>query len=778
MSLTIQETIPPVDTDEIVPGGGEDRFIIEPLREAVYADPVLSESDESGVEDVETLVSSIEMEEKLSADPSLKPEEIKEAFNESFYIYPTWRPGPGRVELVTKDINELPFAKLLLTALGKAQTKEEHDRIKNSFYSSVSKFLPAGREFGVARNKINAAVDVYFENLEPFVDYDREDEFIDTGLFGSASESEEDEKEELTPEEVKEEQIPEEVKEERKTPAEKEAELRKLRSQQQFEGYDPTLGALGPGRAELKEEPSFKDVGDLFDTLFRGDVIRLLQASEGDEKFDQAEYEEQAQEIIEGFITEFKKEYTDDSPTPREYERIADHIKSSIPNPSLRDILLQELELLRRGRIYEEEELKDLPPHTVQPYSLVYGKRLGEYKLPGRYQPIDERIEPVRGISQEEKEAARQRGYTPSEYVTKRGRKTVWIGPMKGQWVFEEGAGNFKNVKRRRRVLGAEEGEIVEFVRGRPAEVPVEEIQRDSEMILQEQRRISEREPDYRTNRSKKLGDITVQWSAGRPQRDIVIPAHARFEDVVKLAEILRLESGTLIDNSTKESLQIGKQVPISVIISYIQTMLARNVGHELYFLWQPSKRASGIFLGGGLMRYFQKPLMRHKQYHSSPKQRFKEYVSKTPLSAMSRHHRGSGIPSGAPPGWGWHTSAPKTFQPFAFENAGAYPLPRRSYDDTDALDKDPRALGTPFGSLPPGLGGPYMLSQEGVGGQIADRPITWRDPSGGAKVSDIATGVAGVSGALAATGVGAIAAAPIAAVSGIVAGLGKIFGF
>jgi hypothetical protein len=85
---------------------------------------------------------------------------------------------------------------------------------------------------------------------------------------------------------------------------------------------------------------------------------------------------------------------------------------------------------------------------------------------------------------------------------------------------------------------------------------------------------------------------------------------------------------------------------------------------------------------------------------------------------------------------------------------------------------------------LPPGLGGPYSDDQRGVGGQIESRVQGWRvEPRGygkrgGAKVSDVTAGIAGVSGALASTGVGAVVAAPIAAVSGIITGLGKIFGF
>ena len=48
----------------------------------------------------------------------------------------------------------------------------------------------------------------------------------------------------------------------------------------------------------------------------------------------------------------------------------------------------------------------------------------------------------------------------------------------------------------------------------------------------------------------------------------------------------------------------------------------------------------------------------------------------------------------------------------------------------------------------------------------------------GGVKVSDVSTGIAGVASGLAASGIGAPIALPVAAISGIISGLGKIFGF
>ena len=48
----------------------------------------------------------------------------------------------------------------------------------------------------------------------------------------------------------------------------------------------------------------------------------------------------------------------------------------------------------------------------------------------------------------------------------------------------------------------------------------------------------------------------------------------------------------------------------------------------------------------------------------------------------------------------------------------------------------------------------------------------------GGLKVSDVSTGIAGVASGLAASGIGAPIALPVAAISGIISGLGKIFGF
>ena len=107
-------------------------------------------------------------------------------------------------------------------------------------------------------------------------------------------------------------------------------------------------------------------------------------------------------------------------------------------------------------------------------------------------------------------------------------------------------------------------------------------------------------------------------------------------------------------------------------------------------------------------MKLFDRPLLRYNQYHTTPRSRFKEYVSKLPLSSMSRHNRGGGVPHGAPPGHGWNVRAPITFQPYEFENAGDFPLPKTGFWDSDALDKDRRAMTKPFGTLPPGLGGPY----------------------------------------------------------------------
>ena len=298
---------------------------------------------------------------------------------------------------------------------------------------------------------------------------------------------------------------------------------------------------------------------------------------------------------------------------------------------------------------------------------------------------------------------------------------------------------------------------------------------------------------NLRPDKSKNLGQIQIQWTTGQNQRDILVPSTAQFEDVVKLAEILRVEEGRLLDLEARELFSIKKDTPLSGIISFFQTMLAANAGHDLHLVFLPGKgRGSGLYLGGALMSLFKPPLVPHKEYHSTPGSRYKEYLSSLPISSFSRHHRnpggalrtGGGRPHGAAAGHGWNDKVPKTIQPYEFANVGAFPLPQRSFWDDDALDRDPKALATPFGPLPPGLGGPYGWSERGVGGQIASRVQGWRvtprgkGKHGAGKVGDVAAGVAGVSGALAATGIGSVVAAPVAAVSGIVSGLSRIFGW
>ncbi len=769
MSLTGEEKSSPVPVDETVPEGPvepERTFLADPTVE-----PTGSEFPDAGqtlldtdpeTESLKHIEEVKSFEPRLSADPVLQGYNIAEALADSFQ--PEMK--TNQLQPVSEDA-DLPFGQLLTFALGRARSPEEVDRIKNSFYSAVYDFIPEGSKFASSRNKITAAVDTYFSNLRPYVNYDDQNEFEAVVEIDPEYRSEEF-KESLK-------LIPGLTVRKRRTDPEdypvgyEEHYLTPVSSDVEEDYYDEDDPDFVP---EWSDEESFLDIGSAIEDTLEGDVLRLYQAEEGDSKEDAINYADAYEDVLDEFRAQLQEEARE-SPLDEKDELDIKEVIAEVPNRSLQQSMLDELEELKSAQRYERKELEDLPPHILAPHSLRK-VRYADYKVRGPSGTF--------GIDPTEAKEAELHQYTRSQELTDK-NQTVWIGPNGGEWVFNPRTKKFVNARRDPKKPGSLEGELVEYYRDSGKEIKPEtrEISSIDEII-------KKTDKNLRPNRSKRLGTIQVQWTAGQNQRDIIVPSSAQFEDVVKLAEILRVEEGRLVDVDARELLSIKKDSPLSEIISFFQTMLANNAGHDLHLIFLPGRgRGSGIYLGGALMKLFSPPLVPHKEYHTTPGSRFKEYLSRLPLSTFSRHHRG-----GAQPGHGWNEPPPNTFQPFEFANAGAYPLPQRSFWDSDALDRDPKAMTKPFGSLPPGLGGPYGPDQRGIGGQIESRVQGWRvEPrgygkrtpggslrSGGAKVSDVTAGIAGVSGALASTGIGAVVAAPVAAVSGIITGLGKIFGF
>ncbi len=810
MSLTSEEKAPPIPVSETVPEGPvepERSFLADPVEEktgSTFIDAgvtnIVDEDELGGIDEIQRF------EPRLSADPFLTSESIQGALINSFEM----KEDGQRLVPVTDEPLELPFGELLTEALGRARSEEEVDRIKNSFYSAVNDLLPDNDPRSKFRNQINASVDVYFSNLKPYVDYDDENEFeqvVEEDLTPPASPSSGLTVVRREPREV----IPVQF-----DPDEQSSEFKEALASIPGVSAVPTPRALVRESSEeaiadfeeaLEEESlfdtddedwepeSFLDIGDTIEGALEGDVLRLYQAEEvGDGKQDAIDFAEAYEDVLNEFRSQLQSEARE-RPLDEKDEKEIKMVISEVPNRSLQHSMMDEFEEVKAAQRYDREELEDLPPHILQPHSLKV--RYRDYKQRGPTGVI--------GLQPEEVDLAEAKQYTRSGELTDKGR-TVWIGPNGGQWVYDPRTKNFVNARAQPKEPGSLEGELEEYYRDSPEEIevkgyPLNKVlefarlhnlkpawtQQDLDRLLKTTSK------NLRPDKSKNLGQIQIQWSTGQNQRDILVPASAQFEDVVKLAEILRVEEGRLLDLDARELFSIKKDTPLSAIISFFQTMLAANAGHDLHLVFLPGKgRGSGLYLGGALMSLFKPPLVPHKEYHSTPGSRYKEYLSRLPLSSFSRHHRnpggalrtGGGRPHGAPPGHGWSVRVPKTIQPYEFANVGAFPLPQRGFWDDDALDRDPKALSTPFGPLPAGLGGPYGWSEEGIGGNIAARVQGWRvtprgkGKHGGAKVSDVATGIAGVSGALASTGVGTVVAAPLAAVSGIVAGLGKVFGF
>ena len=766
--LTGEEKVAPQAVDETVPEGP-----IEPER-TFLADPVVeptgSEFPDAGqtLFDTEPELKHIEevqrFEPRLSADPTLQGSSIQDSLIESF------TEDNNELLPITADVEALPFGELLISALGRARSQEEVDRIKNSFYSGVYDFIPEGSPWSQHRNQVTAAVDTYFANLRPYVDFDDQNEFEAVVEIDPSIRTEEFKQSlKLIPglTVVKRDPKPVGYEEHYLTPESSDVE-EDFDDEADEAKHDYSPIGSDWSADMFSEEESFQDIGDVVENTLEGDVLRLYQAQQGDSEQDAINYEDAYGDILDDFKAHLREEEPLDGKDEQDFKEVI----SSIPDRSLQSSMLNELEDEIAAQRYDQKELEDLPPHILAPHSLKV--RYGDYKVRGPSGSL--------GIDPEEVNQAEARQYTRSGKLTAKGT-TVWIGPNGGQWVYNSRTKNFVNAKQDAKKPGSLEGQTVEYYRDSGKEIIPEtrEISSIDEIIKNSQKNL-------RPNRSKRLGTIQVQWTTGQNQRDILVPSSAQFEDVVKLSEILRIEEGKIVDVDAKELLSIKKDTPLSAIISFFQTMLAHNAGHDLHLIWLPGGgRGSGLYLGGALMKLFDPPLVPHKEYHTTPGSRFKEYLSRLPLSTFSRHHRGGGLP-----GHGWNEPPPHTVQPYMFENAGAYPLPSRSFWDSDALDRDPKAMAKPFGSLPPGLGGPYGPDQRGIGGQIESRVQGWRvEPrgygkrsrggslrTGGAKVSDIASGIAGVAGIASATGIGAVVAAPIAAVSGIIAGIGKIFGF
>ncbi len=779
--LTGEEKLAPQAVDETVPEGPvepERTFLADPTVE-----PTGSDFPDAGqtLFDTEPELKHIEevqrFEPRLSADPTLQGSSIQDSLIESF------TEDNNELLPITADVEALPFGELLISALGRARSQEEVDRIKNSFYSGVYDFIPEGSPWSQHRNQVTAAVDTYFANLRPYVDFDDQNEFEAVVEIDPSIRTEEFKQSlKLIPglTVVKREPEPVGYEEHYLTPESSDVE-------EDFDDEaDEGKHDYSPIGSDWSEEESFQDIGDVVENTLEGDVLRLYQSQQGDSEQDAINYEDAYGDILDDFKAHLREEEPLDGKDEQDFKEVI----SSIPDRSLQSSMLNELEDEIAAQRYDQKELEDLPPHILAPHSLRLSGfspslkvRYGDYKVRGPSGTL--------GIDPTEVKEAERHMYTRSQKLTAK-NQTVWIGPNGGEWVFNPGTKKFVNARRDPKKPGSLEGELVEYYRDSGKEIKPETRQISSIDDI-----IKRTDKNLRPNRSKRLGTIQVQWTTGQNQRDILVPSSAQFEDVVKLSEILRIEEGKIVDVDAKELLSIKKDTPLSAIISFFQTMLAHNAGHDLHLIFLPGKgRGSGLYLGGALMKLFAPPLVPHKEYHTTPGSRFKEYLSRLPLSTFSRHHRGGGLP-----GHGWNEPPPHTVQPYMFENAGAYPLPSRSFWDSDALDRDPKAMAKPFGSLPPGLGGPYGPDQRGIGGQIESRVQGWRveprgygkrargDPSGtakppgslrtgGAKVSDVASGIAGVSGALAATGIGAVVAAPLAAVSGIVAGIGKIFGF
>ena len=209
---------------------------------------------------------------------------------------------------------------------------------------------------------------------------------------------------------------------------------------------------------------------------------------------------------------------------------------------------------------------------------------------------------------------------------------------------------------------------------------------------------------------------IRVSRSSEQPGLyEIVIEPLTPLGDIMSLAAALVKEPGFLQDFHGAEELEIRKGDNVHKVAQWIQQQFHAASGTDTHIVYKTTDPAGGLHVGGALRHAYAKPLFHTTDDRSS------ENV-----------HRLMNVPLLRTTHFG-----------------GTINMSRRR----NAIDA--------------------QLQQ-----QHQQRQQRQRRLGGKVKVSDVSSGIAGVATGLAASGIGAPFALPVAAVSGIITGLGKIFGF
>ncbi len=106
----------------------------------------------------------------------------------------------------------------------------------------------------------------------------------------------------------------------------------------------------------------------------------------------------------------------------------------------------------------------------------------------------------------------------------------------------------------------------------------------------------------HRPKKKHKIGAITILTNDAKKIKEIIVEPFATNRDVVKLANALRREEGTIVDLNGKVLLKIKKDMSAKEILKVLFVLIRKlKTDHALRLLYQPKSMFGGSFLGGAL---------------------------------------------------------------------------------------------------------------------------------------------------------------------------------
>lgn len=172
-----------------------------------------------------------------------------------------------------------------------------------------------------------------------------------------------------------------------------------------------------------------------------------------------------------------------------------------------------------------------------------------------------------------------------------------------------------------------------------------------TEQIIEDIKRITKKRAPSKKKRKKqmkfhaplkttKLGTIIIHRDIHPSSlREIILEKTTKKKDMLKLAHILQIESGLLMDKDSQPLLNIVKgKTKLEDIHHVLMVEFHKHLGHRTKFLYQPKSNVGGQFLDGFLAPIF-RPEILGGGFATDLTSRLKGQILDLPISTFT-HHR------------------------------------------------------------------------------------------------------------------------------------------